>query len=51
MKVVGLKCFAYTKLDAGEIRLIKKTSFAAGAGSCRRNSMQSHAKFGIIYAS
>ena len=31
LKDLGRKCFAFTKLDAGEIRRIKKESFAAGA--------------------
>ena len=30
-KDAGRKCFAFTKLDAGEIRRIKKSAFAAGA--------------------
>jgi len=30
MKDLGRKCFAFTKLDAGEIRRIKKSAFAAG---------------------
>ena len=29
LKDLGKKCFAFTKLDAGEIRLIKKIAFAA----------------------
>ena len=29
LKDLGRKCFAFTKLDAGEIRRIKKTAFAA----------------------
>ena len=29
LKDLGAKCFAFTKLDAGEIRRIKKTAFAA----------------------
>ena len=29
LKDLGHKCFAFTKLDAGEIRRIKKTAFAA----------------------
>ena len=28
MKDLGSKCFAFTKLDAGEIRRSKKTAFA-----------------------
>ncbi len=28
---LGRKCFAFTKLDAGEIRRIKKEAFATGA--------------------
>jgi hypothetical protein len=31
LKDLGRKCFAFTKLDAGEIRRIKKEAFAAGA--------------------
>ena len=31
LKDLGRKCFAFTKLDAGEIRRIKKTAFASGA--------------------
>jgi hypothetical protein len=31
LKDLGSKCFAFTKLDAGEIRRIKKSAFAAGA--------------------
>ena len=31
LKDLGKKCFAFTKLDAGEIRRIKKSAFAAGA--------------------
>ena len=31
LKDLGRKCFAFTKLDAGEIRRIKKTAFAASA--------------------
>jgi hypothetical protein len=31
LKDLGRKCFAFTKLDAGEIRRIKKTAFAAVA--------------------
>jgi len=30
MKDLGSKCFAFTKLDAGEIRRIKKSAFGAG---------------------
>ena len=29
MKDLGKKCFAFTKLDAGSIRGIKKSAFAA----------------------
>ena len=29
LKDLGRKCFAFTKLDAGEIRRIKKEAFAA----------------------
>ena len=32
LKDLGRKCFAFTKLDSGEIRRIKKTAFATGAG-------------------
>ena len=28
---LGRKCFGFTKMDAGEIRRIKKTAFAVGA--------------------
>ena len=31
-KDLGHKCFAFTKLDAGAIRGIKKSSFGSGAG-------------------
>ena len=31
LKDLGKKCFAFTKLDAGEIRRIKKSAFASGA--------------------
>ena len=31
LKDLGSKCFAFTKLDAGEIRRIKKTAFVSGA--------------------
>ena len=31
LKDLGKKCFAFTKLDASEIRRIKKSAFAAGA--------------------
>ena len=31
LKDLGRKCFAFTKIDAGEIRRIKKTVFAVGA--------------------
>ena len=31
MKDLGSKCFAFTKLDVGEIRRIKKSAFEAGA--------------------
>ena len=31
LKDLGRKCFAFTKLDAGEIRRIKKSAFGAGA--------------------
>ena len=31
LKDLGKKCFAFTKLDAGEIRRIKKEAFAVGA--------------------
>ena len=31
LKDLGKKCFAFTKLDSGEIRRIKKSAFAAGA--------------------
>ena len=31
LKDLGSKCFAFTKLDAGEIRRIKKSAFASGA--------------------
>ena len=30
-KDLGKKCFAFTKLDAGEIRRIKKSAFGSGA--------------------
>ena len=30
LKDLGQKCFAFTKLDAGEIRRIKKTAFGRG---------------------
>jgi len=30
LKDLGSKCFAFTKLDAGEIRRIKKSAFASG---------------------
>ena len=30
MKDLGRKCFAFTKLDAGDIRRIKKAAFVAG---------------------
>ena len=30
LKDLGKKCFAFTKLDAGAIRGIKKSAFAAG---------------------
>ena len=33
LKDLGKKCFAFTKLDAGEIRRIKKSAFAATNGS------------------
>ena len=29
MKAIGRKSFAFTKLDAGEIRRIKKSAFAS----------------------
>ena len=29
LKDLGKKCFAFTKLDAGEIRRIKKSAFAS----------------------
>ncbi len=32
LKDLGKKCFAFTKLDAGEIRRIKKTAFSSEAG-------------------
>ena len=32
LKDLGHKCFAFTKLDAGEIRRIKKSAFGSGAG-------------------
>ena len=32
LKDLGRKCFAFTKLDAGEIRRIKKTAFSSEAG-------------------
>ena len=31
-KDLGRKCFAFTKLDAGVIRGIKKSTFGSGAG-------------------
>ena len=31
LKDLGKKCFAFTRLDAGAIRGIKKSAFAAGA--------------------
>ena len=31
-KDLGKKCFAFTKLDAGEIHRIKKSAFGLGAG-------------------
>ena len=31
LKDLGRKCFAFTKLDAGEIKRIKKSAFGAGA--------------------
>jgi len=31
LKALGGKCFAFTKLDAGEIRRIKRSAFASGA--------------------
>ena len=30
-KYLARKCFAFTKLDAGEIRRIKKSAFGSGA--------------------
>ena len=30
LKDLGKKCFAFTKLDAGEIRRIKQSAFTAG---------------------
>ena len=30
LKDLGRKCFAFTKLDSGEIRRIKKETFGAG---------------------
>ena len=30
LKDLGWKCFAFTQLDAGEIRRIKKTAFGRG---------------------
>ena len=33
LKDLGKKCFAFTKLDAGEIRRIKRSAFGAGAGA------------------
>ena len=33
---LGRKCFAFTRLDAGEIRRIKKAAFAEGAKAGRR---------------
>jgi len=32
LKDLGKKCFAFTKLDAGEIRRIKKSAFGASTG-------------------
>ena len=32
LKDLGKKCFAFTKLDAGEIHRIKKSAFGSGAG-------------------
>ncbi len=34
LKDLGRKCFAFTKLDAGEIRRIKKTAFGCGKCAC-----------------
>ena len=38
LKDLGRKCFAFTKLDAGEIRRIKKSAFASVAkvGKCAK---------------
>ena len=33
MKDLGSKCFAFTKLDAGEIRRIKRSAFGAAVKS------------------
>ena len=30
LKDLGRKCFAFTKLDSGEIRRIKRSAFASG---------------------
>ena len=32
LKDLGRRCFAFTKLDAGEIRRIKKTAFGGMSG-------------------
>ena len=40
LKDLGSKCFAFTKLDAGEIRRIKKSAFASGANLSPRSRKQ-----------
>jgi hypothetical protein len=41
LKDLGQKCFAFTKLDAGEIRRIKKTAFGRGGSSLGRRNIYS----------
>ena len=37
LKDLGRKCFAFTKLDAGEIRRIKKTAFGLNVAGPRES--------------
>ena len=43
LKDLGRKCFAFTKLDAGEIRRIKKTAFAPVAKAGKSSKTQNTA--------
>ena len=45
LKDLGRKCFAFTKLDAGEIRRIKKSAFASVAKAGKSAKTQNAATY------